>query len=207
MPNEIHTLNLPLLKYISMVMLLFSILVVIYWYRRRINAFRKVQTAIQKAYKKMLTSHREEFGNQDSDKIDPYQWLQGQTNENVTAISRTIPEMQTIEAVTEDNTVRLVVSPLSPSTIGKQWRRYRKGRGKISSIVELPLLRTDLPGKFFPLLGIQHYNEGLSHISPTFDLEIETVGEAFGVDWSSIDRLWFYRIPSNILKTKFRKGL
>ena len=123
MPNEIHTLNLPLLKYISMVMLLFSILVVIYWYRRRINAFRKVQTAIQKAYKKMLTSHREEFGNQDSDKIDPYQWLQGQTNENVTAISRTIPEMQTIEAVTEDNTVRLVVSPLSPSTIGKQCRR------------------------------------------------------------------------------------
>jgi hypothetical protein len=126
--------------------------------------------------------------------IEAQPWLQKIVNPllerplELNNVNRIFPEVMTLEIKSEDGR-RLLVSPLDLADLRRHDRNARRStsRGAAARL-------TDFAST--PVLGghwwVWHAARTMADAGEFFDLEAKAVGLAFGLDWGTPSRLWFY---------------
>lgn len=192
----VYTLDVGLVE-ISVFILILLLIAVIALFSQQLNdIMRSIFLEIENIYMLDVKKIRGETL-KDINSINAIEWLGQRSGHKITSIIRTEQELKLIEVVTETPGLRVVISPLQSGALKTAIRRYQARKGKLSRKIEVPLLRSGLFGKLFPMWGVNKIEQKLSSQDPTFDLEAAKVGKDFGIDWGEPERVWFYVIPDS----------
>lgn len=168
----------------------------VYYYGRQARALEGMQRVEEDQYFFTVKRHRESKG-QENLVPDPRAWisqhLSGLAGETlaIRETNRIVKQPLAVDLQT-DNGYRVVISPLAPGDM----RRLTKPRSGNGALVQLHLF------KEAPLLGrapgkVKAFERSLANAGEYFDLEAAQVGQALGVGWGAVDRLWFYLVPAH----------
>ncbi len=157
--------------------------------RRQAEALQEVHDVLESWFMVMLRDRRE-AKSREIQVADPLVWLAEQVRDRlngakVAEVRRRLTDPPAVEALLSDGR-RLVVSPLDPKALKRALRPEKRGGSqaarRLAEFADDPLL----PRR------VEAVERSLINAGEWFDVEAARVGEALGVPWGEVERLWFY---------------
>lgn len=184
------------IEYLTLTMLFVFAFILSLYNHRQASSIRGIQKVAEDYYAMQLRSVRRDYAGS-LDTLNPLEWVSKQVSSElprpitVKEVIRVVPDMQAVDLRTSDNR-RIVVSTRPKVELVLFDRRSRSTKNKkaadrIANFAVRPLLTKSRWG-----WGVTTVERVMSQLDEFFDMEANTIGKKFGVDWDNPTRLFFH---------------